>query len=103
MRRCAGGSLEGLSEMMRAQARLRGQVAQADVLGEVCFDVVDDAPQAQRAESADHRRRAAEPLAIGTEDMHGERRPQPLSIEPPARAAFELGRAQCRERVCPYV
>src|SRR3546814_1514431 len=50
MRRCAGGSLEGLSEMMRAQARLRGQVAQADVLGEVCFDVVDDRSEEHTSE-----------------------------------------------------
>src|SRR3546814_7619786 len=92
--RISDWSSDVCSSDLRAQARQARQIAQADVLGEVCFDVVGDAPQAQRAESADHRRRPAEPIAIGTEDMHSERRSQPFRVKPPARAAFGQFRSE---------
>lgn len=95
IRRCAGGCLEGFTEMVRAQIRHRREVVQADIFGQMRLDVIGDAPQAQHTEPAHHWPQSLRPIAICAEEVDGERRSQALGIEIAARAAPFASSASC--------
>jgi hypothetical protein len=86
MRRNAGAGPERLSEMRRAETGEPGEFCQADVFGEMGFDIIDNPLELMWRQAAGDRLHRS-PAAIAVVQMDNERRRQVLHIEASGRPA----------------